>query len=65
MPDCYGSREERGANTEPTGLGMERWFALVTFAVVVPFSLITFTGPMGWGGAQVVGTLLHCSLLSC
>lgn len=29
---CYLSREERGANTEPTGLGMERWYT--------PFSIV-------------------------
>ncbi|KAG5349250.1 hypothetical protein C0989_005006 [Termitomyces sp. Mn162] len=45
-------REERGANTEPTGLGMERWqenLALKVAHGMNTYTLWSRTDGMGWG----------------
>lgn len=51
-------REERGANTEPTGLGMERWYVVPHITVLVNLTLVLHSeGRMGWGGVRVVSRL--------
>ena len=48
-------REERGANTEPTGLGMERWY--VKYSIFLrTFQSHRFairTDGMGWGPSRL------------
>lgn len=55
-------REERGANTEPTGLGMERWCAKCF--IIEDFSnlIALLSGPMGWDGALVVCIFMNIFL---
>jgi hypothetical protein len=51
-------REERGANTEPTGLGMERWYVVLLISVPIQLTCtLRSEGQMAWDGVRVVSRL--------